>query len=1031
MNLRTISALDAKDESELAKLKGGTLPMDFSGGKVVSSSRKRAVKKVTRYDAIKNNPPSKTLRDAGGGNTETGEPGIGYETLKLDVLADEQLAMFKRSTLTSTILDNDNREQEVRQTKIVVNYTDITVNMRREDFPSISADVPVRFTDEALQAAWGTFLFDVRVALNVEFIDSILDRKDMAPVNRILELRDGGQYFVRQREESAILEVIQSGKNPEQTSWVVTEGINRAKENIKDSTVAQGKIDIKVDEILSRPALRDAQREATFKILEAEEVEEITEAMWEVMNAEDLPPEEFAAAMTKKMNMEAEAKAREEERQERLAHLVATGGDAKEILELSQGGNMQAALGQGFGTVSTKTYDKEVDIIGLYRLSFEAIQRMLLIHTTAEKQLEIAHNSFAFIKDTMEKFHDEVDICVLGAKLLSDLSNSLVEYRQDFYNIIMDSIQLYAPINETFRPPRVIRRHLSELEKQAADKEWEAQLHADKNNEGQNNDEAQTKIDFEIEQKGGDSKSLVFNLEEYLAEQAELKKLEEERAAAEEAEKERLRLEALALLEVVEEKPKGPFKKVKAPWRGTKGYIGKPVPVEEEHESEFDKYPDEGKKKKRVLKGFKSFNGSRALPVVPGIKFRGLVGPYKKDMAMLQCFATLYKFVCASYGNREKAFHVDMPEEVASIGLVCLGNTSIMEYTMWIIDTIYMDGFLLDPDDDGSVAPSMAVSAEPISSTEGTGDNDNDISHTKRKAKNIDDAISQLENDPDLASESSTIADITVEGGMNMNFESDAKINDDTQGHDDNDFTNRQSSVTFAAESHDNDSPVKAVTDVTSLPQNKTNESKGTGSAGGHSRQMSIQSKDNRASKELSKKSGSSSIGERSHTQAADDDVDPMVGVDIDLASAISMPSLDLDGHNQRLVENIKVNLGNPNKRYDNAFTFDPELADDNDEDLTANLALDPEDQERATRYKERGLRQSHGMIEELGEELYQVRYTRRPRDPVVLFCAMASCHGDLQQREREMGKKWCGIWNDASARYKRLMVIGNGLSGL
>jgi hypothetical protein len=43
----------------------------------------------------------------------------------------------------------------------------------------------------------------------------------------------------------------------------------------------------------------------------------------------------------------------------------------------------------------------------------------------------------------------------------------------------------------------------------------------------------------------------------------------------------------------------------------------------------------------------------------------------------------------------------------------------------------------------------------------------------------------------------------------------------------------------------------------------------------------------------------------------------------------------------------------------------------------------------------------------------------------------MVSQHCDLEKREREMGRKWCGIWNDASDKYKRLMTIGSGLSGL
>ena len=112
-----------------------------------------------------------------------------------------------------------------------------------------------------------------------------------------------GQYFCRQREESAVLEVIQSGKQPEQVSWEVTRGINRAKDRLKDSGVDQMKMDKKIDVIINLPMLKEQQRETTYRLLEAEEPAEIVEAMWEVLNAVDLPPEEYAIAMEAKMKV--------------------------------------------------------------------------------------------------------------------------------------------------------------------------------------------------------------------------------------------------------------------------------------------------------------------------------------------------------------------------------------------------------------------------------------------------------------------------------------------------------------------------------------------------------------------------------------------------------------------------------------------------------------------------------------------------------------------------------------------------------
>ena len=80
MNLSTKTAFEAKEEIQELASAGKSGPMNFQ--KVVSGSRKRAGKKVSRYDAIPNNEPPATLHDAGGGDTEAGEPGVGWEELK-------------------------------------------------------------------------------------------------------------------------------------------------------------------------------------------------------------------------------------------------------------------------------------------------------------------------------------------------------------------------------------------------------------------------------------------------------------------------------------------------------------------------------------------------------------------------------------------------------------------------------------------------------------------------------------------------------------------------------------------------------------------------------------------------------------------------------------------------------------------------------------------------------------------------------------------------------------------------------------
>lgn len=105
-------------------------------------------------------------------------------------------------------LDKYNYEQEHRQLRLKEKILKITVNVSRQDFPAISSDVDIFYTPTASQAAWTVFLADVRTKLNIEFVDQIIDRGTLNTVHRTLSLRNGAQYFVRQREESSVIIII-------------------------------------------------------------------------------------------------------------------------------------------------------------------------------------------------------------------------------------------------------------------------------------------------------------------------------------------------------------------------------------------------------------------------------------------------------------------------------------------------------------------------------------------------------------------------------------------------------------------------------------------------------------------------------------------------------------------------------------------------------------------------------------------------------------------------------------------------------
>lgn len=878
-------------------------------------------------------PQTTPVYDAGGGT--------GHGDLNFEALHTEQVEMYKR-TLKSTVIEDENSEQETRQLHLKDEYITYIVNVSREDFPSKSANVEVRFTQAALQAAWTTFLEDARKALEVEFIEMVVDRKDGAPVNRMLGLRNGGKYFLRQREASAIMEVIQSGKLPEQVSWHVTSGINIAKDSLKESGVYQGTIDKKIDHIITQPMLREQQRHATYQILEAESAKQVVDAMWEVLNSHDLPPEEYKVAMEAKMKREKELEKKEKERQERLAHLVATGGSAKEILALSQGAQI-GAEDKGFGGISTKTYDKEVDIVSLFRLSFETFSR--LAKRDPSKAVEICDTAIDFIEQTVVKFRHEVDIVVLSSAMCSNLAHGMMPHRNRVYHLLMDNIQAYAPANDSFRPARVVRRLLSPLEAKMQEEEWERSfLPLTKEERDREKNERQSKLQDAVREVGGEEDG-EFDLEAYLRELEEKK-----RKAAEDAEAARLAALAAMQDEEVEEvvEDTGPKKKVKKPWGGTVGQIGKLKPEEVKYASIYDDEPDDGKPRKQLLKGYKPFSGARPLPEVPGIMFRGLIGPYKSDMAMLQCFASLYAFIKASFGNREDAFELSIHEEVCTIGLVSIGNPRIMEYTIWIIDAMYGDAFMTSEDEEATIAATANVSA-----LDGNGDEKKDY------ARNLPE-----EKKPETTESS-------VERGSS---------------HEGSDTGSKRS---------------------------------GRPSKGGDADDArTIDGKDNDTA-------AGSSVND-------DDSLNKSLGMILDCASTITQPTVDIEGKNNFIEENLEVNVGDPEDLIDDEEIFPKYKEKGPDDPDYTEIVVDGEEKERAAREKKKeALLENTGLKHAMGENQFEIKYKRRPRDPIVLFAAMVSCHFDLQEDERDLGRKWIGLWDDASDHFKRLKVIGEGLSGL
>jgi hypothetical protein len=88
---------------------------------------------------------------------------------------------------------------------------------------------------------------------------------------------------------------------------------------------------------------------------------------------------------------------------------------------------------------------------------------------------------------------------------------------------------------------------------------------------------------------------------------------------------------------------------------------------------------------------FDLLEDTSSLPQVNGLKFTGITGNQRTQVAFLQCIMTIYQYVSCHYANRECAFDLFLHEELADIGLLCVHMPRIMSYILWSLDKIMND----------------------------------------------------------------------------------------------------------------------------------------------------------------------------------------------------------------------------------------------------------------------------------------------------------------------------------------------------
>lgn len=332
-----------------------------------------------------------TVYDAGGG---AGRKSIDFETL-----FEGQCSMFARTVNFCSDFQKEHLAQEARQITIVDQPVTIHINVAREDFPDITARIEVTYLRSASSQAWAQLLKDVCTTLKIDFIHSILDRVDKSPVHRIPRLRPGGDYLVRQRETSAILEVINTGRTPMEVSWGITMDINDVKQSLVLDQRSMPVIDKRVASLVAKPVTRETQREITTLIMNA------------------VSPKSAVAIIEQFHKL-----------------YVGTGATAGE--QPSAAADDTPPLGD------VAKYGDAIDIISLHRLCLETLSRFVI----EGRAKQIASGPcFEYVCNVIEGLRSEVDVVTIGLKLLTEVMKYLVEDRERVFHVILNCVQAYAP----------------------------------------------------------------------------------------------------------------------------------------------------------------------------------------------------------------------------------------------------------------------------------------------------------------------------------------------------------------------------------------------------------------------------------------------------------------------------------------------------------------------------------------------------------------------------------------------------------
>ena len=535
--------------------------------------------------------------------------------------------------------NTEEKQQELRQTLLVEEDIIWEVHLAREDFPDVKCDVTLTFKMSSAQTAWLPLLSEVRKKLGLEFIYVIVEREDLTPVYNILSMRNDGEYLVRQRESSAVLETIISRKVPQSISWPITQFVNSAQAELDFVETTKPKLDSRVKNIVSRPWIRKQERQALQNMLEATEPQQVIDNIKWVMNVkeegEEFPKDDYGDPIYPKDE---------------------NGKDIK--------------------------HDTEIDLINVHRCALECLIRL----ADRGKGKEMAECAARFVVETVYKYQDQTDIIVVGLALMGHYGHLFYKKKAQVLHCIMDCIQAFTPPPPIQRPRRPKRLIPSKYDMLAAE------LEAQRAEEERIQKEKELKERLEREERERLAEEERLRKEEEARIERERLEAKMARKAARKAKKANskagraaaAKMAAMKAAKAAHEASRPPPIKKAPPVFGKKKEKPKEIEVKLPTLDDLN-IPD-----------------PETMPIipldsVPGVTFRGISSKIDFKTCLLHSIAAIHAFVDKGpFLYRELCYSMYVHEELADAALVLQAYPDILSYIVWTIDRLYSDGYLVD-----------------------------------------------------------------------------------------------------------------------------------------------------------------------------------------------------------------------------------------------------------------------------------------------------------------------------------------------